>query len=382
MISRVLITGARAAAALDLARDFVAAGWEAHLADCSGARMAKASRETKGVHRYASPVREPARFRRDIAAMVDRLDPALVVPVCEEVFHLAAPSRSPVLGDKLFAPRFATLRQLHDKLAFAELCESAGLAVPESRFIQTIEESQALRMESSEWVFKPRFSRFGESACVGPSARDLSNLPVPILAQRRVRGEEVCFYAIAHGGVLTAFCAYRSRWRLGGGASFAFEPIEAPCHDALHELADRLASVTALTGQFACDAIMDGDGKPWLIECNPRATSGVHMLAGSGDLARAIADGVAMPAMRPTPHHVAPAMLVFGLPMALREGRLGEWRETMREGRDAIARPGDRRPFFGAMLDGARFAISGLRHGISTTAATTRDIEWNGEDLP
>ena len=197
-----------------------------------------------------------------------------------------------------------------------------------------------------------------------------------------MRGEEVCFYAVAHGGSLTAFTAYRSRWRLGGGASFAFDPLDASLHKALREMAETLASATVLTGQSACDAIVDADGKPWLIECNPRATSGVHMLAGSGDLARAIADGVAMPAMRPDPHHVAPAMLVFGLPLALREGRLGEWRKAMREGRDAIARPGDRRPFFGAMLDGARFAFSGLRHGISTTAATTRDIEWNGEDLP
>jgi hypothetical protein len=74
-------------------------------------------------------------------------------------------------------------------------------------------------------------------------------------------------------------------------------------------------------------------------------------------------------------------MAVFGLPLALRSGRVAEWLHTMRHSRDAISRPGDRLPLAGALADAAGFALAGLRHGISVTAATTRDIEWNGEEL-
>ena len=55
MAKRVLITGARAPAALELARSFAAAGLEVHMADCSRARIARRSKTPKAVHAYASP---------------------------------------------------------------------------------------------------------------------------------------------------------------------------------------------------------------------------------------------------------------------------------------------------------------------------------------
>ncbi|MGZ9099640.1 MAG: hypothetical protein ACXW3O_08055, partial [Brevundimonas sp.] len=86
MAERILITGARAAAALDIARSLRAAGYEAHLADCSPAWTARASRSTGPVHRYASPVARPAAFARDLRDLIARLDPVRIIPACEEVF--------------------------------------------------------------------------------------------------------------------------------------------------------------------------------------------------------------------------------------------------------------------------------------------------------
>ncbi|QZH75244.1 MAG: hypothetical protein JY451_01010 [Erythrobacter sp.] len=386
MTERVLITGARAAAALDLARDFAAAGYEVHLADCTPARMARWSRVPKATHRYAPPALDPASFRRDIARLVTELSPRLVIPTCEEVFHLSAPALADALQERLFAPPLATLRRLHDKHAFALACTEWGLPVPEGLLLESRAYLEGLAGNSSEWVFKPPFSRFGESALVGPAAAELAQLapsPVsPLLAQRRVRGEECCFHAFARDGKLLAFAAYTSRWRLGGGASFAFSPLAEAQTAPLRAIAESLAASAHLTGQFACDAIIDASGQPWLIECNPRGTSGVHLLVGNGDLARAIVSGTPMPEQpAPAPRHLAPAMVLFGLPLALRRGAVAEWRATMRQSRDAISRPGDRLPLAGALVDAAGFALSGLRHGISTTSATTRDIAWNGEEL-
>lgn len=44
MVERILITGARAVAAVDIARSLRAAGYEPHLADCSPAWIARMSR--------------------------------------------------------------------------------------------------------------------------------------------------------------------------------------------------------------------------------------------------------------------------------------------------------------------------------------------------
>ncbi|VVT20599.1 ATP-grasp domain-containing protein [Erythrobacter sp. EC-HK427] len=386
MARRVFITGARAAAALDLARDFAAAGWDVHAADCSPARIMRWSRAATKVHRYASPVADPPGFQRDVKALLEQLAPDLVLPTCEEVFHLASPGLAEALAGRLFAPPLATLRMLHDKHAFAAACQDWGIAAPESHLLTRREQMPEFAAQPGAWVFKPVFSRFGESTRIGLTSQDILNLNLdgglPLMSQRRVHGEEVCFYAVAQAGALTAFAAYRSAWRLGGGASFAFSPVSNTLQAQLKAIASEIAQNADLTGQFACDAIIDDSGTPWLIECNPRATSGVHQLAGRGALARAIADAEPCPDTPQSETYLGPAIAVFGLPLAMRSGRVAKWRATMRNGHDAISRPGDRMPIIGALADAAGFALSGVKHGISTTSATTSDIEWNGEQLP
>jgi hypothetical protein len=385
MARRVLITGSRAAAALDLARDFAADGWEPHLADSVTSRMARWSKLAASHHRYPPPKQQGAAFRARICELVDQHRFDLVVPTCEEVFRLAAPSLHVRLGERLFAPALPTLRRLHDKFAFVEACRDWGLPAPESHLIEKGADLAPFASTSPHWVFKPRFSRFGDKAVIGPDRRSLEairpNAQTPWLAQRRVIGEEACFHAVAHRGTLVAFAAYGSQWRLRGGARYAFEPLPHAGVTMMRALAEQLARRGGLHGQFACDVMVDAAGAPFLLECNPRATSGVHLLAGGGQLARAIHAGVPAPDAPFQTAYLVPAMLLLGLPRALRRSDLAGWRACLAAGRDAISRPGDRAPLAGAVADAAAFFLGGLRHNISTNAATTRDIEWNGEEL-
>lgn len=383
---RVLITGARAAAALDVARDFAAAGWEPHLADCVSVRMARWSKTPARIHHYPSPRKNGDAFRKAILDMVETFDFELIVPTCEEVFHLAAPILQAQLKHRLFASNLATLRRLHDKLAFANDCAEWGLSVPESHMISSAIELSRFESQSCDWVFKPRYSRFGDNALIGPEPDALAKIKPdadkPWMVQARVIGEEACFHAIAYKGRLVAFAAYGSDWRLSGGARYAFEPISDQRNTALRDIAERLALHANIHGQFACDVMFDEMNTPFLLECNPRATSGVHMLAGAGDLARAISDGIASPQTKSRIFYLAPAMFVFGFSHALRCGKLPAWQQCLVAGSDVISRPGDRWPFVGALVDAVSFTWTGLARNISTNAATTFDLEWNGEELP
>ncbi|WP_136068794.1 ATP-grasp domain-containing protein [Modicisalibacter radicis] len=387
MPRRVLITGARAAAALDLARDFAAAGWEPHLADCVPARMASWSRAPARVHRYPAPRHQSAAFRERIVELVDTFDIELVVPTCEEVFYLAAPAMQGRLEARLCASPLPTLRRLHDKLAFARHCAASGLPVPASHPIDSVRDLTDFADTSRDWVFKPRFGRFGDRTRVAPGPCELTAITpgpdAPWMAQQRIIGEEACFYAVARRGELVAFAAYGSEWRLQGGASYAFDPLTSQRERVLSDIAARLARSAGIHGQFACDVMFDTAGSPFLLECNPRATSGVHLLAGAGDLARAMADGVPAPGASPSATcYLGPAMLLLGLPRALRDTKVRQWWRCLVSGHDAISRPGDRRPFFGALVDAAAFTLAGVMRNISTNAATTHDLEWNGEELP
>lgn len=381
----VLITGARSAAALDIARDFSTAGWRVHLADSTVSLMARWSSLDIRHHRYPSPRQEGAAFRSWVAGAVKEFGVDLVVPTCEEIFHLATAPLHDALGERLFAPPQETLRRLHDKLLFAQAARTWGLPTPESIAVGSTADLDRFMADSSEWVFKPRFTRFGGSTLIGPDARSLAALADAIddgwMAQRRIRGDEASLHFIAHRGTLCAFAAYGSGWRLKGGASYAFEPVSQARAEHLHSLAEALVHGGNLHGQFGCDVMFDEAGEAMIIECNPRATSGVHLLAGDGALARAIGDGASLPPRDQPTAYLGPAMVAFGLPHALASGRISEWRACLANGRDAISRRGDRMPFLGALVDSAKFSLSGLAKGISTTAATTHDIEWNGEEF-
>lgn len=386
MAERVLVTGARSAAALDLARDFRAAGFEVHVADCSPARIARWSRAPHAFHRYASPRRDPVTFSRDVSALVAGLDPRLVVPTCEEVFHLARPSLAQAMAGRLFAPSHSDLAVLHAKDRFAALAADLGLPVPETRPVTCRADATALGPDASVWVLKPVWSRFGTRALVSPAAASLASLPAspaePWVAQRRVHGTEASSYAVARDGRLVAFAAYGSDWRMPGGASLGLSAIHGKVAEALRDMSVTLAGALGLTGQFAFDAVVDAAGTPWLIECNPRSTSGLHLLASTGALARAMAGG---PPCRVhgavRGRHVLPAMLTYGLAGALRRGEPGRWLSALREGRDVVGARGDRWPVPGALVDGIGFAIRGCLDGTGAASASTVDIEWNGETL-
>jgi hypothetical protein len=382
---RILITGARAMAALDIARDFRRLGYEVHVADCSPARAARMSRAIAACHRYRSPRSDFAGFSADLTQLCTNIAPKLVVPSCEEVFHLAQLPMDHPVHRVLFAPPLAQLRQLHDKAAFAKLCGQLKLPVPESHPLTSPQDVAAFTDCAAHWVFKPCFSRFGSETLIAPNPDALSKIEpsqqTPWVAQALARGEEMCFHAIAHAGKLTAFCAYRGTWRLRAGASLGFAACPQAESQPLLDIAQTLAAGLSLTGQFGCDVIVDNAGQPWLIECNPRATSGVHLVPQDGRLAMAFLNADA-PLLMPEsaqPLYLAPAMASFALSDALMSGRFAAWQEVMRAGRDVVAIGGDRAPIIGAVLDGLEFMIRGASRGMSATAATTLEIEWNGE---
>lgn len=379
MAERVLVTGARAVAALDLARSLRAAGYEPHLADCVPARLARWSTSAGPVHRYASPVERPAAFAADLRALIARLHPAWIIPACEEVFHLSALAAAEGWSDRLLAPGPGMLATLHAKDQFAALCGQLSLPVPETRVATDAHGLAAAVADMGDVVVKRVWSRFGGRTLIAPSPADLASLrptmAQPWVVQRRVRGREVSAYAVCHAGRVTAFSAYVSDWRLPGGASYVFQPAPTPVAAALRPMIDRLAAVAG-RGQIACDAIVDGGGQPWLIECNPRATSGVHLFGRSADFGRALLrQGQAAPDGRA--RHVAPALWRYGLA----RGRAADWRRQRREGLDSLTLPGDRAPLAGALVDAAGFGLRAARRGLSLTDAMTADIEWNGEPL-
>jgi hypothetical protein len=104
------------------------------------------------------------------------------------------------------------------------------------------------------------------------------------------------------------------------------------------------------------------------------------MFFGPGDgLAAALLSGEMAIASRSKPLSIGMAMAIFGLPTALRTGKISEWWRDYRRFEPMLNWPGDaagQAMQWFSLLEAAYLAVSS---GQSLKAATTADIEWNGD---
>ncbi|MGY4398363.1 hypothetical protein ACVWZA_003569 [Sphingomonas sp. UYAg733] len=380
MSRSIILTGARAPVAVDLARSFATAGYEVHLADSVSPWAARMSRHVRATHRLAPPRTEFAAFAFGLRALAARLDPVAIVPTCEEIFYVAAAADD--LGGRVLAPPLALLRTLHSKTDFADYAGALGITTPETWRIESRATLDALPLDPAMLVFKPEFSRFATHTLIRPKVADLARLSPtperPWAAQRFIAGEELCLWSFARAGRIVAAVIYRPVWRHGRAAAYAFEVVECP--GALG-IARTIAASGAITGHLSLDLIVTPDGAVVPIECNPRAVSGLHLFDAQPDLARAMLGEDVDPLPTGGLNYLSPAMAMLGLPAALIKGRLPAFVADWRRGHDSIGRAGDRMPVIGTVIDAARFTAKAIRARHSPTSATTDDIEWNGEAI-
>ena len=374
----VIITGARAPVAVHLARRFREAGWRVLLADALRFPIGAATRVIAGYRRFPAPRQHLAAFAEFWRRLLVEERPDLVVPTCEEIFYLAALRECFGLDLPLFAPPFETLAAVHHKGRFAALAAGFGADPPET----VILEAPGTALPFPETVLKPAWSRFGSRVLIrltpAAFARLVPTPAAPWVAQRFVPGEEICAYGVAIAGALTAFAAYRPLWRAGLGAAVAFEPLVSPAAETFtHNLVKHLA----WTGQIAFDFRHDEAGQLRVLECNPRATSGAHFFGPGDGLVEAICGrGTAQPSLRQA-MTLPLALLVYGLPLALRRGEFARLVRDFRTMANLLADPADRSflPAQGLALAEIAARAVCLRTGLKEAA--TADIEWDGEPL-
>ncbi|WHO75664.1 ATP-grasp domain-containing protein [Rhizobium sp. BT03] len=378
----VLITGARAPVALHLGRLFHGAGWRVLLADTPAVPIAAASSACDTYFCLPPPRFEPQRYGDVVEALVKRENVTLVVPTCEEVFYLAAIWRERSLTARLFAPDADLLRRAHNKFDFIELCRSLNLAAPHTVLLQNRADLASIRSEASRLVFKPAWSRFANRVLLRPKPQEIDTLTpmvhAPWVAQEFIAGEELSAYAIAQNGSLQAFSLYSSTYRAGKGAGIFFKPIE---NSAAKAFVTNFAAGTGWTGQLSFDLMHKADGTVLPLECNPRATSGLHFFRNPQAFVQAICTGEG--SVEPDvmcPQTVRLALWFYALPAALRAGDLGGFLRNLKGADELLDWPGDPVPKRAQWRALGEIAALALRHRISLQRASTRDIEWDGPD--
>ncbi len=363
----ILLTGGRAPVALDVARHMARAGVRVVVAESLSWPLTRSSRAVARSVRVPPPRQQPAAFLEALRRLAVEEGAALVVPTCEETFTVARLDSVPV-----FTSPINVIERLHDKGRFAERMAALGLPVPETHRITS---RAALEpFVTDDWVLKPAFSRFGAEALVPPHRprrlRALEPTPArPVVAQRFAAGQQLCTTSVCHGGRVVAHAAYRTPFA-AGHAGVWFRHVE---HVEARAIAARLAAAERFTGFLSLDFIETEDGRVQAIECNPRATSGLHLFRDAR-LATAILDAESV---EPAGGEACLALPLLAAGAACRFS--ADWRRAACAARDVVWDASDPLPAAAQMLTAATFLVRAARAGCSPLAATTRDIEWNGD---
>lgn len=384
----VLILGARAPVALDHARRFAAQGWKTHVADSVSHNLTGYSQSVTSAHWLPSPRYDGTGFVNALNRIITDAKIDLLIPTCEEVFFLAR-YRSQLPQQLMVATTpFETLRELHSKLEFMRHAEQCATSIPASRIhvpsthaVETLDEARAWASNNAI-VLKPEFSRFGVHVRLYPhgipsDAPPLSNQG-KWAAQSLCSGEELCSYSIVREGRLLAHATYRPLYRLGRSASFYFEQVEEP---AINAFVSALSKKLNLSGQFSFDWIRESTGHCAVLECNPRATSGLHLFGRDAPLPNAFTTSDEWISPQAQPRMIAGMMVSVGLAHAVRIGELAKWRSDFARASDVLSQPNDHRPLWGAITDLTSYALAAQKNHCSMREAATRDIEWDGQPI-
>ena len=353
----MLVIGVRAPVALELVRQLFFHGLEVEGADFLQFPLGRFSRRIQRYHCLPSPRWRRFEFQRAAAQLLGRRY-AAVFACNEEIFWLSA-------GFAGVWDRLERLEKLHRKDSFVDLLVECGLPAPPSQRLENWSGSP------DGVVLKRVYSRFGESTCLNPTLPQIERLRLQPgwLVQQKLNGPQLCFTGFAWRGELVLACCYRSRWgalqgQAHGGAGLHFEKCSAP---ELEEQARRLVSHLGFHGPLGLDFVGGV-----AVECNPRWTSGVHLL----DLTP-----VFRAAGLPTRSGYVPRQRAqLAAPMLLRKRWARAFWHDWACTPDVVWDPRDPGPALAQPLALAESLWRARRHQIGLSQALTWDIEWNGPD--
>ncbi|MEC0126688.1 ATP-grasp domain-containing protein [Paenibacillus pabuli] len=413
----VLLTGGRAPVTLDLARMLHRAGHRVYVAESVVRHLCRRSSALQQCFTVPSPRHETENYLFEMETLVQAWQIDVLIPMCEEVFYIAQGAERLRHYCHVLVSSLEQLHELHHKYDFIQLAASLGLSVPVTRLINSRQEWMEMQADleiEGEWVWKPVYSRFAARVRMPMSSTgdfdggspdqkihaikmkqhrlqnddtlgdtEISSAS-PWVAQAYIAGQMLCTYSVAYEGTIVAHTTYDSRYRTGSvGASVFFEHVE---HEGIYEWVRQFVQATGFSGQIGFDFIETADGQVYAIECNPRATSGIHLFHPGDGLVRALIapDELAKAAEVVIPKQSSKAMLMLpmlgsGLQQLWGKGDLRAWMAAWRGTRDVVYLRHDAKPWFeqfGVVLSAWRLA---RQHKLSLTEALTHDIEWNGE---
>lgn len=286
MPKTVLITIGRLPKALDLVRSFAHAGYRVIVAEPFSWHLVRVSRFVTKTYTVAPPATQRARYYDDLLQIIERERVTLVVPASEETMYVSALAPRLPDGVRLFSRDQASTLRLHNKRAFIDFAASFGLPVPKT--FDRRDPRAVPFAAANDYVQKPIFSCSGRGVWIRKAGEPLLSETAgeDEIVQQKIDGALFSTFSIAQSGRVSTTVVYRAAV-MAGTVAVAFERMDG--QTAIEQWIETFVARSNHTGFISFDMIVDRDGMAFAIECNPRATSGIHFVE-TADLAPAILD--------------------------------------------------------------------------------------------
>ena len=295
----VLVTDGDARAALAVARSLVARGHQVHVVASRSRSLAGVSRGVREHVVTPDPMAAPSAYAAAVVDLAREIRASVLLPVTDAAATAILDRPHPALSTcRVPLPPFAAFHQASDKAALLPLAEAAGFAVPESILIAAPAEAPPdVLNRLTPGVLKPHRSigmaegalrRYGVVPYVTAAAgaallRAMPPGAFPVLAQRRIEGPGVGFFALRWEGRLVATFAHRRVREVppSGGVSVCRESIAMP--PALRAAGERLLAALSWEGVAMVECKHDlASDRYYVIEINPRFWGSLQLAVDAG----------------------------------------------------------------------------------------------------
>lgn len=379
---RVLLTGARAPISLHLCRALAEGGIEVYTADSIFHALAKSSKCSKEFFLYPSPKFEPQQFIECLIQIINKREIDLLIPTCEEIFYISMFRKQLSLYCEIFVDDFEKLKLLHHKVNFIHFVDKLGFSTPKTYLLSPQINDLSIKKEfPSEFVLKKAYTRFSESVSFYKSG---DKLPKNVftdsnwLIQEKINGTQYCSYGIARNGKLLAHSVYKSEITAGIGATLTFEYIDKP---DIEQFVQTVVEKISFTGQISFDFIENQKGVALPIECNPRATSGLHLFGK--EIVQAILKDIdkTLYPSKDTKEAIKLGVFLYGLKNLKRLNSLRQLFQVFFTFKDTIYRKNDKTPFFYQFISMYNLWIASKKNHVNILEQSTYDMRWDGDDV-
>ncbi|MCD2196915.1 ATP-grasp enzyme [Actinomycetospora endophytica] len=281
----VLVSGGKMTKALTLARAFHTAGHRVVLVESARYRLTghRFSRAVAAFHVVPAP--DDLGYVDALVEVVRHEGVDVYVPVCSPASSWYDALAKPVLEQycEVLHGDAEAIGTVDDKAAFAAAAQAGGLPVPDTHRVTSAAEVEAFDFPPGGpgYVLKsipydavnrldltplPRptpdeTAAFARSRPISPET--------PWILQAFVRGQEYCTHGTARDGRLQVYCCCES-----SAFQLNYAPVDVP---EIEQWVSRFVADRKLTGQYSFDVIVEDDGAPVAIECNPRTHSAITM---------------------------------------------------------------------------------------------------------